>query len=171
MPSYVIHLCVAKKYIERFKVENENEFVQGVIYPDSVCEKWKTHYSKGDSAYTNLYEFLVYNKLNSSYNEGYFLHLLCDYLFYNKYFLGWKNIDSEILYNDYDILNSKLIQKYNLTQIPKGLEKYFGIDKEGETVEYHFDKVIKFIEEVSNYELHKLAKKILQKKDAKFLLE
>ena len=99
------------------------------------------------------------------------MHLLSDYVFYNKYFSGWKSIDSKILYNDYDILNSKLIPKYNLTVIPEGLEKYFRTDKQGQTVEYHFDKVNEFIEEVSSYELHELADKILQTKDTKFLLK
>ena len=34
----------------------------------------------------NLYRFLQDRQLNTSFNRGYFLHLLTDYLFYNKYF-------------------------------------------------------------------------------------
>lgn len=35
MPSFTIHLAVAKKYLETHKQENEQEFLKGVIAPDS----------------------------------------------------------------------------------------------------------------------------------------
>lgn len=171
MPGYVIHLCVAKEYVKKHNVENEVKFIEGVIYPDSITLKGQTHYSEQASAETNLYKFLLDKKLDSSYNEGYFLHLLSDCVFYNKYFMGWKTIDKSLLYNDYDILNPMLIQKYNLTKAPKGLEGYFSRKQEGQTIEYHYNKVIEFIDEISNYELHEVAEKILLKKDYKFLLK
>lgn len=145
MPSYIIHLCVAKEYAKKYHVENEEQFCLGTIYPDSEENKGKTHYSEKSSAKTNLYHFLLDKKLDSSFNEGYFLHLLADCLFYNKYFSGWKTIDSQLLYRDFDILNEKLIKQYHLTTVPKEVEKYFEIKAEGKTIEYHYDKVVQFI--------------------------
>lgn len=171
MPGYIIHICVAKEYAKKHKVADENEFVEGTIYPDSIRPKGKTHYSPYDSSDTNLLNFLENKKLDSSYNEGYFLHLLADYLFYNKYFLAWKTIGADALYNDYDVLNQKLVSKYDINEVPDVVKPYFEIKKDGETVEYHFDKVVKFIEEVSNYNLHELAEQIVEKNDFKFLLK
>ena len=111
MPGYVIHLAVAERYLKKHqdKKENYEEFIEGVIFPDSVKDKSETHYG-AKSSVSNLYEFLKENSLDTSFKRGYFLHLLTDYLFYNKY------IDrmSKDMYNDYDILNGILIEKYKV---------------------------------------------------------
>ena len=86
MAGYVVHLAVAEEYLKSHPEEQYEEFIQGVIFPDSVTPKSITHYGKS-SAYTNLGEFLKENDINNSYKRGYFLHLLTDYLFYNYYFL------------------------------------------------------------------------------------
>lgn len=169
MPGYIIHLCIAKEYMKKHDISDEKIFCDGTVYPDNKPDKNITHYSTSSSAGTNLYQFLLDKKLDSAYNQGYFLHLLADCLFYNKYFSGWKNISRELLYNDYDILNKPLLDRYNLEYIPKGVEKYFNVSKMGETIEYHYDKIVQFIEEVSNYNLEELAQEILLKKDYKFL--
>lgn len=41
MAGYVIHLAVAEEYIRKHKNENNNyeEFIAGVIFPDSVKDK------------------------------------------------------------------------------------------------------------------------------------
>jgi len=59
MPGYVIHLAVAKEYLKKSKNRNENEeeFINGVIFPDSVKDKAITHYGEKSSK-SNLYEFL-----------------------------------------------------------------------------------------------------------------
>jgi len=83
MPGYVIHLAVAERYLKNHKNKKENydEFIQGVIFPDSVEDKEKTHYGKGSSN-SDLYKFLQENKIDNSFKRGYFLHLITDYLFY-----------------------------------------------------------------------------------------
>lgn len=170
MPSYMIHLCLAKEYARKYKVENEEQFIEGTFYPDNVEIKGETHYSPYYSSDTNLYEFLLDKKLNSSFNEGYFLHLVADCVFYNKYFADHREFDRAILRKDFDILNPHLMSRYGITKTPREVKQYM-VYQEGETVEYHYDKVIQFIEEVSNYELHKLEEKILQEKDFQFLLK
>ena len=127
MPGYVIHLAVAERYLNKHqdKKENYEEFIEGVIFPDSEEDKEKTHYGKGSSN-SNLYKFLQEHKLDNSFNRGYFLHLLTDHLFYNYY------IDSfcKDLYNDYDMLNKELINEYEV-KLPQKVEK-FVFYKEGD---------------------------------------
>ncbi len=170
MPSSIIHVCLAKEYARKHKVKNEKEFVAGTIYPDHVPIKGETHYSDYYSSDTNLYQFLLDKKLDSSFNEGYFLHLLADCIFYNKYFPNHRKKERSQLMNDFHILSTKLIQKYEVLRIPKEVQKDIRV-QEGETVEYHYEKVIQSIEEISNYELHGLAKRILEEKDFKFLIK
>ena len=86
MAGYVIHLAVAEEYLKKHKERQEeyNEFINGVIFPDSIKDKLTTHYGEKSSV-SNLYEFLKVNKIETSFKRGYFLHILTDYLFYNKY--------------------------------------------------------------------------------------
>ena len=97
MPGYVIHLAIAEKYLEKNINEKDNEFIDGVIYPDEVDNKYKTHYWN-EMRSVNLYNFLKAHKIDTSFNRGYFLHLLTDYLFYNRYIEYW----STDIYTDYD---------------------------------------------------------------------
>ena len=41
MPGYVIHLAIAEKYLEKNKNEKYNDFIDGVIYPDEINDKYK----------------------------------------------------------------------------------------------------------------------------------
>lgn len=122
MPGYVIHLAVAEEYLRNHREveEDYNDFIEGVIYPDSVKDKSLTHYGKG-SAESNLYEFLKENSLDNSFKKGYFLHLLTDYLFYNQYI----DTFSKEIYNDYDLLNKGLIEDYKVTVPEKVADQAF----------------------------------------------
>lgn len=85
MPNYVIHIAVAEEYLKNHKdrKENHHDFIEGVIFPDTVIDKSKTHYGRVSSE-SNLYKFLEVNTLQDSFKRGHFLHILTDYLFYNK---------------------------------------------------------------------------------------
>ena len=73
MPGYVIHLSVAEEYLKKHdKNENYLEFIEGVIFPDSVTDKSLTHYGPSSSQ-VNLYNFLKEHELNDSFTRGYFL--------------------------------------------------------------------------------------------------
>ena len=105
MPGYVIHLAIAEMYLKKHndKKEDYNEFIEGVIYPDSTKIKSETHY--GDkSSESNLYEFLKEHELKNSFEKGYFLHLLTDYLFYNRYI----DTISEKIYREYKAVSKNL---------------------------------------------------------------
>ncbi len=161
MPGYVIHLAIAKEYTKKHKnqIDDYNKFIEGVIYPDSVSDKSITHYGEKSSK-ANLKEFLLENNIEDSYNKGYFLHLVTDYLFYNK-FLDYCSKD---IYNDYDILNKYLEEKYDV-DIPKKVEKNVFY-KEGKLKILNLEDTIEFINMVSNYDLHEIKNLVL--KDDKY---
>lgn len=148
MAGYVIHLAIAEEYLKNNKgrKENNKEFIEGVIFPDSVKDKAQTHYG-AKSSKVNLYKFLKENKIDNSFTRGYFLHLLTDYLFYNKYITCF----SSDIYNDYDILNLSLINKYNVNLPEKIEDKVFF--KKGKLKILSHDIVEKLIKNISSMNL------------------
>ena len=164
MAGYVIHLAVAEAYKDKHinDIKNDEDFIKGVIFPDSVSDKSLTHYGEKSSK-VNLKEFLREHEIDNAYNKGYFLHLVTDYIFYNKFL----DCFSKDIYNDYDILNEILQKKFNVT-IPESVkDKVFY--KKGETKILEEEKVVKFIEEVSDYKLSEIREKVL--KNDKYWLE
>lgn len=156
MAGYVIHLAVAESYIKKHEddIKDYNRFIEGVIFPDSVSDKSITHYGEKSSK-TDLKAFLEDNKIDNDYNKGYFLHLITDYIFYNKLLKYF----SKDIYNDYDILNEKLQKKFNVT-LPENIkDKVFY--KEGKTKVLKLENIIKFIEDVSDYKLAEIKERIL----------
>ena len=159
MPGYVIHLAVAEEYLRKHKNKHEkyDEFIDGVIYPDSVKDKSITHYGEKSSK-TSLYKFLQDNKLNNSFKRGYFLHLITDYLFYNKYI----DTISEEIYNDYDKLNGILIKKYKVVFPPK-IKDFSNLSKEGKCKILNLKMVNKFICDVSDLDIDIVEKEVMDK--------
>ena len=158
MPGYVIHLAIAEMYLKKHndKKEDYNEFIEGVIYPDSTKIKSETHY--GDkSSESNLYEFLKEHELKNSFEKGYFLHLLTDYLFYNRYI----DTISEKIYNDYDVLNDLLIEKYKVVLPEKVKNQVFS--KKGDLYILSMEILDRLIEDISNMDLDKVSEEV--KKD------
>ena len=157
MAGYVIHLAVAEEYLRKHKNKGEEyeEFIKGVIYPDSIVPKSKTHYGK-ESSLSNVFEFLKVNKINNSFNRGYFLHLLTDYLFYNRYI----DHTSKDIYNDYDILNKRLIEKYNV-KITKNIAKHASF-KSGDLVIITEDLIDKLIRDISEMDIDEISSKIMK---------
>lgn len=155
MAGYVIHLAIAEEYLRKHKdiKEDYEEFIKGVIYPDSVTDKSLTHYGIKSSKVI-LKDFLQDNEINNSYMRGYFLHLITDYLFYNKYFEKF----SKDIYNDYDILNKRLIEKYNVV-LPVNIQNNVFY-KEGETKILTMELAIKIIDEISDLNLNAVEKEI-----------
>ena len=159
MPGYVIHLAVAEEYLKKHKKNEQYEaFIEGVVFPDGTIDKSKTHFGKGSSN-SNLYEFLEKYNINDSFNRGYFLHLLTDYLFYNRYI----DTFSKDMYNDYDILNAYLIEKYNVKLPEKAKEKVFF--KEGKLKFLSKELTEKIIDEISNLDIDEVARDVIQNKE------
>ena len=154
MPGYVIHLAVAEEYLKKHKnrKENYNEFIEGVIYPDSVTDKSQTHYGP-KSGETNIVNFLKENRVEDSFIRGYFLHLITDYLFYNKYI----DTFSMDIYNDYDILNKRLIEKYSVIIPEKVRNKVFFKDNLNLKI-LSMELVEKLIDEISSLDIDEIVK-------------
>ena len=86
MAGYVIHLAVGEEYlrIHPGDINDYNKFIEGIIYPDSVTDKSLTHYGP-KSSQVNLKKFFNDRDIEDDFNKGYFIHLVTDYLFYNKF--------------------------------------------------------------------------------------
>ena len=157
MAGYVIHLAVAEVYIKKHPedINDYNKFIEGVIFPDSVSDKSITHYGEKSSK-VNLKWFIEKNDIKNDYEKGYFLHLVTDYIFYNRFLECF----SKEIYNDYDILNKQLQEKFNV-KVPENVkEKVFY--KEGKTKILELESVIKFIEDVSGYKLSDIKENVLK---------
>ena len=107
-------------------------------------------------------KFLENNKIDNSFNRGKFLHLVTDYLFYNVYFdeFSVENFLKKQIYNDYDILNEQIINKYNV-KIPD-IVKDSVFFKEGTTTVFNLELAYRIIDEVSNLDLDIIAKEVLE---------
>lgn len=156
MAGYVIHLAVAEEYIRKHKnqIKDYNKFIEGVIYPDGVQDKSITHYGEKSSK-VHLKEFLKKHEIKDSFEKGYFLHLITDYLFYNS-FLEYFSKD---IYDDYDISNKYLIKKYDV-KIPDNVKNQVFY-KEGNTRLFTIETISKFIEETAKYDIEHVKNEVL----------
>ena len=177
MPGFTIHIAIAKEYVKKHKLEikNEEEFIKGVIAPDMNKElngpaedKSKNHYGKWGKYEVTTYinEYLEDPKIDiqQDYWKGYFLHLLSDHYFYNKYF---KKEHQEMIknndrfYYDYDCLNKGLIEKYK-NEIFENIKRYMNMyDEKPKYLEE--SKITNFIEEISNMNIQQKIDQIKEK--------
>lgn len=181
MPGFNIHLAIAKQYIKKHKdeIKNKQDFLNGSVRPDlsedmmKLCDdKFKTHYGemgrKNDGKFeTDMYAFLRDPKTNikQDFYKGYLLHLLTDYYFYNYYFNKElleviKNEDT--FHSDFDCTNKLLEEKYQI-ELSENIKKYTGYKNESPKY-INIQKLIDFIEEMSNLNLEEEIEKINSKK-------
>ena len=111
-----------------------------------------THYGEKSSK-VHLNYFLAERELEEDFDKGYFLHLVTDYIFYNK-FLDYFSRD---IYQDYDILNQELQEKFHV-KIPDRIKD--KVYQEGTTKILKLNEVVDFIEEVSSYRLRDIEESI-----------
>jgi len=189
MASFDIHLAVAKRYIAKNHINNENDFYEGTIDPDLNDDKNSSHYTEKKNknllipylqGKVMLYKFLSENNIDDDYNKGVFLHLITDYLFYNDFFnINYlENVTYEEfikdLYYSYDCTNEYLKDKYKIN-LNKFYEKInIGVDREKKKKNINnpsgknildFDKLSFFIERVSDINLEKYKDKLLEEKE------
>ncbi len=150
MPGYVIHIATAQEYLKKHRKEYSIDFINGTIAPDLTNDKQKTHYGKSP-AYTSLNAFATSNKIDTDYNKGFFLHLVTDYLFYNKYL---EKIEKPQLYYDYDFTNKSLKEKYNVELLEEIEDKVFF--KNGKPQILTFELACKVIDEISEMDLDEI---------------
>lgn len=154
MPGYIIHLAIAKEYLRKNKKEINKDFLEGTIAPDLTTNKSKTHYGKSP-AYTNLGEYLKQNKIENDYDKGFFLHLIADYLFYNKYL---EKLEKPQIYKDYDYTNKFIIEKYNIEILDTIKDKVFF--EEGIPINITLELLYKMIDEISSLNMEKIEEEV-----------
>lgn len=157
MPGYVIHLAVGEEFIKNHpnEIKNYNAFTDGIIYPDSVKDKSLTHYGE-KSSMVNLKDFFIDRDLNTDFNKGYFIHILTDYIFYNKFL---KVFSREVVHDDYNILNKELEDKFKIKIPAKVKDKVFY--KAGKTRILNLEETIEFIKETGKYDLDDIKTAVL----------
>ena len=175
MPGFVIHIAVAKEYINKHEneIRDEKEFLNGIIAPDLIPKlnknitKSESHYGKKgfSDIEAHLDLFLADPKVDitKDYYKGYFIHLVTDNEFYLNYFKDetqkvMNNKDS--FYYDYDCLNETIMEKYNIERVnDENINKYMNyID--GNPKYLNKEKVLKFIEKVSQMSIEERLKNI-----------
>ena len=179
MPGFTIHIAIAKQYIEKhpLEIKKEEEFIKGVIAPDMNAkldgpaeDKSKNHYGKWGKyeVETHLDEFLKDEEIDieNDYWKGYFLHLLTDHYFYNKekYFKKEHRemvANNDRFYYDYDCLNKMLIEKYKIN-ILDNIKSFMNMH-DGEPKYLKEDRIINFIEEISEMNIKEKIEIINQK--------
>ena len=152
MPGYVIHLAVGRVYSQNNNIKDINRFMDGIIAPDLADDKAKSHYGPFSSK-PDLDRFIKENGLNDSYLEGYFLHLVTDYLFYNRFLRRW----GQEIYSDYNKLNKAIIKRFGIV-IPKQLNEVVRFE-DGKPSILEEDTLYKFIETVGKMNIRQIVSK------------
>lgn len=157
MAGYIIHLAVGEEFLRLHpkEIENYEQFIEGIIYPDSVKDKSLTHYGPKSSK-VNLKAFFDERDILDDFNKGYFVHLVTDYLFYNKFL---EVFSSKYIYTDYDVLNKDLEKEFKVKIPDKIKDKVYY--KEGKTTILNLEKVKEFISETAKYNLDDIKKAVL----------
>ena len=164
MASSAIHLAVAKKYYERNNISDYDNFIAGSLYPDAADDKDQAHYTDSNrgtnnvsylQSKVNLYSFLKGRKELNDFELGWFLHLVTDYLFYNKYL---DKIEKPQIYYDYDYTNEDIVNKYSL-ELPEEVYKDVSF-KKGTPKILTLELAYKIIEEVSNLDILEIEKNV-----------
>ena len=180
MASPTIHLAIAKKYLEKKKSINYKKFIAGTLYPDAVDDNNKSHYTdvnRGNDNVShvrgkvNLYDFLIEHESLSDFELGWFLHLVTDYLFFEKCFSTEYLLNNSYetfckdLYFAYDCLNTYIPKKYHITKNDYAdypSEYYPGIPYEDCILSKNM--IDEFISYVSSVDIYEYIKKIRKSK-------
>lgn len=149
MPGYVIHLAVGKIYSQNNRIQDLISFEKGIIEPDLLPNKEKSHFGPFSSQ-PGLDTFIQEKGIATSFDEGYFLHLVTDYLFYNKFLKAW----SPAIYEDYNILNGIIIKKYGVV-LPDSVKEKVKFNN-GNLNLLELDDVCKFIEKVGKLDIRNI---------------
>lgn len=149
MPGYIIHLAIGKVYAQNNKISDLVSFEKGIIAPDMAKDKAKSHYGPYTSK-PGLDRYIQNNKNINSYQEGYFLHLVTDHLFYNKFLKDW----NPVIYEDYDKLNNRIMHKYGIV-MPEEIQDTVKF-KQGELSFLKEEELYQFINSVGKLNIREI---------------
>ncbi len=142
MPSAAGHLGGAVYVKNKLNIKS-NDFLIGALLPDVLnMDKKKSHYKIQGTYY--LIPDLEYYKnsfdLKNPLNLGYFYHLYMDYYFLEDYLENNTTrrdvFDSKEIYKDYDILNKKILDYFNVD-----VDELISIIKDYKSDELNYSKL------------------------------
>lgn len=167
MPSFNIHIAIANQYMKYHpdEIKNKEDFIKGNIAPDLSSNKYESHYDNYAERHKGLSKFIEQTviDIHSDYGKGYFLHLIADELFYHKIFREEHIMAKKMninFYHDWDCLNKPIIKEYKIEKVPEEAVKYFNIASKEKTQFLDFEKVKKFIDDLSKISLKEQEKEI-----------
>lgn len=180
MGSLIMHIAASKIVKEKYNLSNR--FMAGCIMPDiyAKCgfDRDETHFiDSSKSKLPNISKFIKTHEkeLNDEFNLGYLAHLIEDKIWLNNYinkytetinenlvkFLFDGSIHTmdefdEIIYKDYDYMDSQICNKYNISidGYKKNIFEYLEEDKVKDKVD-EFLYIHKFDEKRKNFFLTK----------------
>lgn len=132
MGSRIMHIIIASGIAEKLSIQDKTSFLLGGVAPDAVhskIEKVTSHFYAGSTKdYTRKIDYGSFIHKYKDYMEspfllGYYTHLIADDNWLNGFFLPWlKNrIENDetitpMYYNDFKLLNAKLLHHYDKEQ-------------------------------------------------------
>lgn len=132
MGSRIMHAIIANGIAEKLCIQDKTSFILGGVAPDAVHsaeEKGTSHFYAGTTKnYTRRIAFNSFfqkykAQMDSPFLLGYYTHLIADDNWLSGFFLPWlKNrIENDetiapLYYNDFKLLNAKLLHHYDKEQ-------------------------------------------------------
>ncbi|PFW59036.1 hydrolase [Bacillus cereus] len=132
MGSRIMHAIIANGIAEKLCIQDKTSFILGGVAPDAVHskdEKGTSHFYAGTTKnYTRRIDFNSFfqkykAQMDSPFLLGYYTHLIADDNWLSGFFLPWlKNrIENDetiapMYYNDFKLLNAKLLHHYDKEQ-------------------------------------------------------
>ena len=179
MASLILHEIIGELYCEKNNIPDKEDFLSGNIAPDILpTDKEANHYTSKKSFTTyldaikgrvNLSNFCRVDNINTSYKKGYFLHLVTDYIFYerliinNEKFADFINSpyphSSQKMYKDYERVAYFVCNNYPNIDISKLPSFATPILEEPMTL-FTNEEISNLIEICSNIDIDKLYKEI-----------
>lgn len=168
MASALIHIAVAKKINEVLKFKDETKLFVGTVAPDLGKllgdTKEAGHFETDNTYLPNLNKFLNKYKLDKEFELGYFIHLYTDLLWFDEFMLNYykdhilylndgTKIEAEFwvkmrkVYDDYSVLNAKIIDIYNLDL--DGFLNTYHVDSD--ITEVNLSEIRKLIEQIDGF--------------------
>lgn len=181
MASLILHQIIGELYCKKNNIKDTKQLLSGNIAPDTLAGNKDLNHYTGDRYYTlyidairgrvNLSNFCKNRTINTDYDKGYFLHLVTDYIFYERLiisnisfadFIVSNHIESgQKMYKEYGRIAHFICKKYpkiDISQLPK-----FATTLLNEPLSlFTKDQISKFLEICSSLNLEDIYSDILK---------